>query len=107
MPDFAERFRELRGPLTQRTVSYELDVTTAMIQRWERGRAQPSLETLHKIADATGISIDYITGRANEREKDPAWWPDPENPSADLDAAVQQRRRGDEPPQGRSSRRRP
>lgn len=107
MPDFAQRFRELRGPLTQRVVSYRLDVTEGMVGKWERGSVQPSLETLHRIADATGASIDYITGRSDEFSGPPAWWAGPDSPTADLDAAVQQRRRGDGPPRAPARQRRP
>lgn len=119
MPDFAERFKELRGPLTQRAAGYKLDITDGMIQKWERRRSQPSLETLHKIADATGAPVDYIIGRTDDWEGRPLWWDDlsngeddtgggrgapgrgPDSPTADLDSAVQRRRRGDEPPKAR------
>ena len=111
VPSFAERFKELRGPLTQRDVGYRLDITDGMIQKWERGSSLPSLENLHRIADLTGVSLDYITGRSDERGDDPKWWlpaaPGPGGPSADLDAASQQRRRGDERRVGRSRPRRP
>lgn len=124
MPDFAERFKELRGPLTQRRASHLLDVTEGMLGKWERGAAQPSLETLHRIADETGATIDYIVGRTDDWDGTPAWWsnsgadgnghdprspgaPGPSSRSADLDAAAQQRRRGDERRQGRSRQRRP
>jgi transcriptional regulator with XRE-family HTH domain len=83
-------------------------VTEGAIQRWERGTNQPSLEFLHKIADQTGASIDYITGRSDDFDGQPAWWPEgPESPLADLDAAVKQRRRGDERRQVSRRQRRP
>lgn len=107
MASFAERFKEIRGTMTQREVGYRLDITDGMIQKWERGSSLPSLENLHRIADLTGLSLDYLTGRSDERAADPAWWSGPSSPSVDLHAAAQQRRRGDERRVGRSRPRRP
>lgn len=41
---------------------------TAVIQ-WETGKTTPDKETLIKIADYFGVSIDYLLGNTEQKEK--------------------------------------
>lgn len=74
MVTFAKRFREIRGPLTQRKLEPIIDVTDKTIREWEKGESEPRLSSLLRIADATGLSLDYICGRTDERPHNPLWW---------------------------------
>jgi len=38
------------------------DVSRVMIGKYERGEAVPSIEAAKKIADAFGVSLDYLVG---------------------------------------------
>jgi len=54
---------------TQREVSNELGISEISYQNYELGRREPKVETLNKLADYFGVSIDYLTGRTD----DPKW----------------------------------
>ncbi|MCD6421861.1 helix-turn-helix transcriptional regulator [bacterium] len=70
MKTFAERFASLRYPgETQKEFADRLGITQASISRYLRGQ-QPDRESLEKIAQATGVSVDWLlTGK--EPEIDP------------------------------------
>jgi transcriptional regulator with XRE-family HTH domain len=55
--------REIRKSrhLSINRVAIHIGVTTAYLSRLERGQRGATLETLQKIADAIGASIDAIT----------------------------------------------
>ncbi len=61
-----ERLRELRKSkdLTQAQVADGINCTPAAYNRYESGERQPSMETLAKLADYFGASLDYLYGRA-------------------------------------------
>ena len=61
-----ERLRELRKSkdLTQAQVADGINCTPAAYNRYETGERQPSMETLAKLAEYFGVSIDYLYGRA-------------------------------------------
>jgi transcriptional regulator with XRE-family HTH domain len=65
MADFAERLRELRSQrhLTQARVAELVGVGLRVYHRWERGGAAPHFETLLKLADVLGVSLDELAGR--------------------------------------------
>jgi transcriptional regulator with XRE-family HTH domain len=67
MKTFAERFSSLRYPgETQKEFADRLDITQASISRYLRGQ-RPDRESLQKVADATGVSVDWLlTGRDPE-----------------------------------------
>jgi len=48
---------------TQRVVAEELGISEISYQNYELGRREPSIETLTKLADYFGVSIDYLVGR--------------------------------------------
>jgi len=47
---------------SQIDLSNESSVSREMIGKYERGIATPSLEAAKKIADAFGVSLDYLVG---------------------------------------------
>lgn len=74
MASFPDRMRALRGEMSRRKAGHLLDIREEQIKKFEDGTASPSLRSLHRIADQTGASIDYITGRSDEFSGPPKWW---------------------------------
>ena len=69
MEELAERLQRLREnkrPLRSRRVTSELiGLSTNALQKYERGEAVPTAESLLKIADYYKVSLDYLLGRTN------------------------------------------
>jgi len=59
------RLKELRKSrrLTQAQVADGINCSAPTYSRYENGSRQPSLETLERLADFYGVSIDYLYGR--------------------------------------------
>ena len=59
------RFRELRenAGLTTAELARRIGVSQAAASQWDTGKKFPSSETLCKLADLYGVSIDYLVGR--------------------------------------------
>ena len=66
---FAERLKELRKEkkVTQVQMAAFLEMTCRNYQRYEAGAAEPNLDSLIKIADYFGVSLDYLLGRSDEK----------------------------------------
>ncbi len=47
---------------SQADLAKQTDISQVMVGKYERGDAIPSLEVAKKIADAFGISLDYLVG---------------------------------------------
>tara|TARA_B110001469_G_C9646725_1_gene327208 strand:- start:815 stop:1147 length:333 start_codon:yes stop_codon:yes gene_type:complete len=47
---------------SQSDLANESEVSRVMIGKYERGEAVPSIDAAKKIADALGISLDYLVG---------------------------------------------
>ncbi len=65
MVRFGDRLREvrmLRG-VTQEELAESADIARTMIGRYETTDQLPALDTLVRIADALGVSTDYLLGR--------------------------------------------
>ena len=64
MTAFSQRLRDLRTEkgLTQKQLAEILGTTDDSIYSWERGRSQPSFETLRDIARYFSVSADYLIG---------------------------------------------
>lgn len=60
--DLGRRIREERQRLnlTQEKLSETINVSTTYIGQIERGERCPTLETLIKISNSLGVSIDYL-----------------------------------------------
>ena len=66
---FASILRNLRkaNHVTQRHLADSLYIDCSTVTKWETGKAIPSPETLNKVADYFGVSVDYLLGRTNSR----------------------------------------
>ena len=65
----AKRLKECqkqRG-LTQMQVAVYCDITEKAYQNYELMTREPKLEILARIADLYEVSLDYLTGRTDER----------------------------------------
>ncbi len=61
--------RELREKkrLTQPELAEEINIKRPSITAYEGGNQLPPVDTLVKIADFFNVSLDYLTGRTNDR----------------------------------------
>ncbi|MBQ9756346.1 MAG: helix-turn-helix transcriptional regulator [Clostridia bacterium] len=64
MDIFCERIKELRieKGLSQKALANALGTTNSTVCDWERGRSEPDLLTLKKIALFFSVSADYLIG---------------------------------------------
>lgn len=61
---FCIRVKELRkeNGYTQKVMAEKLGTTNSAICDWEKGRSEPDLEMLKKIAELFSVSTDYLVG---------------------------------------------
>ena len=57
--------RDLRG-FSQRGLATRLGLDQSQLSKYERGYGMPSFFNAICIADALGVSLDYIAGRIDE-----------------------------------------
>ena len=59
------KLKELRKRknITQACIAKNMDISTQVYSRYERGDREPSLETLIKLADYFNVTIDELLGR--------------------------------------------
>lgn len=62
---FRERLRawRLKRGLTQEDLARKADVPTISVSHFETGHRFPNAESLRRLADALGVSTDYLLGR--------------------------------------------
>ena len=62
---FGKILRELRqeNGISQRALGDSLNMSNQTVSFWETGSREPDLDTLIKIADYFGVSVDYLLGR--------------------------------------------
>ncbi len=67
MKKFQERLLEQRKlhHLTQCQLAERLHVAQPSYIRYEKGTAEPSLDTLIRLADIFDVSLDYLVGRTD------------------------------------------
>lgn len=65
---FPERFRKLRSAknLSQEELGRLVGVHANHLGRYERGLSKPSADTLQRIAEALGVSSDYLINGSSE-----------------------------------------
>ena len=65
----SERLRLCRkeAGLTQIQVAIYCDITEQAYQNYERMTREPRLEILIRLADLFHVSLDYLTGRTDQR----------------------------------------
>ena len=63
----AERIRELMKVegISQYALAKKLGISQSTICNWLNGKKEPIIESLWKLADFFGETIDYIVGREN------------------------------------------
>lgn len=64
MEIFCTRLKELRveNNFTQKVLAEKLNTTNSAVCDWEKGRTQPDLQMLTKIANLFSVSVDYLLG---------------------------------------------
>lgn len=62
---FAERLQELREDksISRKELSRILNITISALGMYERGRREPNIEMLIKLADYFNVSLDFLVGR--------------------------------------------
>lgn len=65
MNNFADRLKACRiaRKLPQIRLAELLDISPRVYNRWEKGTAVPHFDTVVKIADLLGVSLDELAGR--------------------------------------------
>jgi transcriptional regulator with XRE-family HTH domain len=73
MESFKVRVKELRKEkrFTQREMGEQLGITMRAYQCYEQGTRYPEFPGLIKLADFFDVSLDYLVGRSNHREREP------------------------------------
>ena len=66
-----KRLRYLRekAGLSQKALAEQIDVSQQSINKYENHNIEPDIETLIALADAFGVSVDYLIGHGSEPEK--------------------------------------
>ncbi len=61
---YDENIRALRQRLgySQQTLGEMVNVSSVSVGKWERGQTQPGIETLARLADIFGVSMDELCG---------------------------------------------
>lgn len=64
------RLRELRieKSLFQKDVAAYLGIDRTTYVKYESGASEPPIETLIRLCNYYGVSLDYLVGRSNEKE---------------------------------------
>jgi transcriptional regulator with XRE-family HTH domain len=77
---FRERLREwrLKRGLTQEALARKADVPTPSVSHFETGHRFPNAESLRRLADALGVSADYLLGRLSDPTGEELEGADPE-----------------------------
>ena len=66
----AKRLRECRKEKGWKQIEAAIysDITEKAYQNYELMKREPQLEILVRIANAYGVSLDYLTGRTDNKE---------------------------------------
>ena len=61
------RFKEarLQAGLTTVQLAQKMGVTQAAVSQWDSGKKVPGIETVSRLADLYGVTVDYLLGRVN------------------------------------------
>ncbi len=71
MADFSSRLKELRKErkITQQDLADTFSVRVRTYQGYEYGESYPDVAKLIAIADFFDVSLDYLVGRSDVRER--------------------------------------
>ena len=65
----------LKNGINQEALAEHLHVTRQAVSNWETGKTQPDLETLEKMAEYFGVSVEFmIYGKEPTKESDVKKW---------------------------------
>ena len=66
---FGNRLMAIRKEkgLSQGKLAKEVDTMGVVIGRYERGEVKPSIEAAAKLADALGVSLDFLSGLSDRQ----------------------------------------
>lgn len=72
--NFLKNLKKLRQELgmNQTQLATAIGLSRSAIAMYESGQREPDLETLYTIAEYFKVSVDYLVGKSNIREKAPA-----------------------------------
>lgn len=67
MANFAQRLKELRTKrnLTQTRLAELMGISPRVYSRWETGDVTPHFDTIVRLADTLGVTLDELAGRKN------------------------------------------
>lgn len=67
MANFAQRLKQLRTArtLTQTCLAELLAISPRVYSRWETGDVTPHFDTIVRLADTLGVSLDELAGRTD------------------------------------------
>lgn len=70
---FGQILTELRKQkrLTQEEMAKIIGVARTTYSSYEQGRRTPDVDVQNKIADYFGVTLDYLHGRTDDKEKSP------------------------------------
>ena len=69
MYEIFEQLCQEKG-VTAYKVCKETGIATATISNWKAGRYTPKQEKMQKIADFSGVSLEYLTAGKGDRKKE-------------------------------------
>lgn len=71
MSTLGDRIKEVRESLklTGEEFGKKLNVTKVAVSNWENGNRNPDIEMIAKIAKLGDVTIDYLSGETNVRER--------------------------------------
>ena len=49
-----------KSEISQEALAEKLNVTRQAVSNWELGKTEPDIDTLHRIADALGVTIEEL-----------------------------------------------
>lgn len=61
--NFATQIAQLMDEYGTKKLSEMTSISDTMLRKWRNGESEPSLTSLLKIVDSTGVTLDWITGR--------------------------------------------
>ncbi|WP_066322695.1 helix-turn-helix domain-containing protein [Anoxybacteroides amylolyticum] len=71
MTKLADHLRYLRKKQnwTQEDVAQQLNMSRSQISKWETGETLPDVQSLEKLSDLYGVSIDFLIGRRPSKQE--------------------------------------
>ena len=73
MATFEERLTKLRtkAGVSQQAIGDALNVSRWAVHNYEAGKNRPDFDGLIALADYFDVSLDYLVGRSDRRERNP------------------------------------